>query len=77
MSSELEEYRAIRDEAQEAITRIEQETRRWTCTGCGLVMDYAYMHGDFDKDGCSACGHPDAIEQHEGASGAAEAVTDE
>ena len=70
MSDELKEYRAIRDEAQEAITRIEQETRRWTCTGCGLVMDYDYMMGNegehfFDKDGCPNCDSIEAIEQHE------------
>lgn len=44
------------------VTRREREGLAWVCTSCGLEMDYAYMHdGPFDKDGCSNCGHTEAI----------------
>ena len=50
--------------------RRDRLNRRWTCLGCGWVMDYAYMvenDGEyfFDKDGCPNCEGAAAIEQIE------------
>ena len=66
-----EEIRLIKAELDEYERKYEREDnakRRWTCLECGNVMDYAYMmEGRFDDDGCSACGHTQAIEQREAA----------
>lgn len=41
----------------------QQERRSWVCIKCGYRMFYKHMiEGSFDEEGCTLCGHPEAIE---------------
>lgn len=79
--TEEELLRALSDDDLDKVNRdsTEEQLRRqrlnrwWVCTSCGQKMGYDYvMEGDFgetlfDNEGCSSCGHTEAVEIREAA----------